>query len=122
MLISVLRSRNISVALILQSVSQLRTIYSEAQSATVFSNADHILYLGGSDGDQQTIHYLADRAGISPEDVMGLDNSCALLITRGEREVRVVSKLDPEEVIDHAKAFAVTRGRRKAPDIAEGGI
>lgn len=112
MLISVLRSRNISVGLILQSISQLRTVYSEAQCSTICSNADHIIYLGGSDGDQPTIHYLADRAGIVPEEVMSLDNSKAMLITRGSREVSFINKFDPAAVIYETEYYKGRTNKR----------
>lgn len=97
-LISVLRSRNISVSLILQSVSQLRSVYSEAKAATICSNADHILYLGGVQGDIATMQYLADRTGTVPENIYSLPEDMAMLITRGERKPGMIRKLDPAEV------------------------
>ena len=99
LIISVLRSRNISVALILQSISQLRSAYSDAQSVTICANADHLIYLGGSDGDSATINYLADRARRSPEEIMALPNDKIMIITRGEKEALVTDKLDPAEVM-----------------------
>ena len=48
-LISVIRSREISVSVILQNLSQLHEIYSEPESNTIISNCDHMLFLGTTD-------------------------------------------------------------------------
>lgn len=49
--ISVSRSREISVSLVLQSLSQLESLYGKARSKTILNNCDHCLYLGGQDVD-----------------------------------------------------------------------
>ena len=54
-LISVIRSRNVSVSVILQNMTQLYSMYSEAEASTILNNCDHILYLGGQDIRQQSI-------------------------------------------------------------------
>lgn len=48
-IISVIRSRDISVSLILQSMTQLESMYSHAQALTITNNCDHLLYLGSQD-------------------------------------------------------------------------
>ena len=45
--ISVIRSREISVSVILQSLSQLEGMYGHAKAMTIINNCDHCLYLGG---------------------------------------------------------------------------
>lgn len=54
-LISVIRSRNISVSVILQSLTQLQSMYSKEQADTIVTNCDHLLYLGGQDTFQGKI-------------------------------------------------------------------
>nr|WP_325214701.1 type IV secretory system conjugative DNA transfer family protein [uncultured Oscillibacter sp.] len=44
---SVIRSRGISVSIILQSLPQLEASYGHEKSMTILNNCDHLLYLGG---------------------------------------------------------------------------
>lgn len=44
---SVIRSREISVSVILQSLSQLEASYGHHGAMTIINNCDHLLYLGG---------------------------------------------------------------------------
>ena len=92
-LISVIRSREISVSVILQSISQLEAAYSEPQKWTIINNCDDLLYLGGA--DLSTIYYVAERARRSPEDVMALDLDKAYFIQRGRSSAMLVNKLLP---------------------------
>ncbi len=80
-LISVIRSREISVSIILQSMTQLETIYTHAQAMTIINNCDHVIYLGGS--DLNTADYMAARMCKSPESVLTLPTDEVLLLTRG---------------------------------------
>ena len=47
--ISVIRSREIYVSLILQSLSQLDSMYGKDRAMTIINNCDSCLYLGGQD-------------------------------------------------------------------------
>lgn len=60
-LISVIRSRNIMMSIILQSYSQLKEIYDENTASAIYSNCDTTLFLGGH--DEETTKKLSDRAG-----------------------------------------------------------
>ncbi len=82
-LISVIRSREISTSIILQSVSQLNASYSDAQKWSIVNNCDTILYLGGT--DLTTVNYIAERVRKTTEDVMGLELDKAYVIQRGMR-------------------------------------
>ena len=53
-LIATIRSREISASIILQSQSQLKTIYKDAAD-TIVGNCDCTLFLGGNPFDQQLI-------------------------------------------------------------------
>lgn len=82
-LISVIRSREIYVSIILQSISQLDSVYSNAQALTIINNCDHLIYLGGS--DIQTAEYMATRMCRSTESILCLPNEDILLLTRGRK-------------------------------------
>ena len=80
-IISIIRSREISVSLILQNVTQLNNLYGENAASTIINNCDHILYLGGSDPKTaELIGTLIDRRSHSILS-MGIDR--AWLIERG---------------------------------------
>ncbi len=96
-LISVIRSRDISTSVILQSISQLDTIYQEPKRMTIVNNCDNVLYLGGT--DFETIDFIAQRANISAIDVMGLELDKAFFIQRGMTRAQKVNKLEPYSMI-----------------------
>lgn len=92
-LISVIRSREISTSIILQSLSQLESIYGVPGKLTILNNCDNILYLGGTDSG--TVQFVAERANISPIEVMGLEVDKAYFLQRGQRYARKVTKIPP---------------------------
>lgn len=91
-IISVIRSREISVSLILQSMTQLESMYSEAEAATIINNCDHLLYLGTQ--DMKTAEFIGCRAFKTPETVLCLPTSQAILIAKGQK-AEFVSKIKP---------------------------
>lgn len=91
-IISVIRSRDIYVSLIIQSLSQLESMYTPAVSRTILNNCDHILYLGSQDMD--TAAYIAARAVRTPEAILSMPRDKAYLITSGEK-ARLVDKITP---------------------------
>lgn len=95
-IISVIRSRDISVSLIIQSLSQLESMYTLPVSRTILNNCDHILYLGSQDID--TANYIAARAGKTPETILSKPRDKAFLITSGEK-ARLVDKIVPYSTI-----------------------
>ncbi len=105
-LISIIRSREISTSIILQSVSQLNSSYSEAQKWSIVNNCDTILYLGGT--DLTTVNYIAERVRKTTEDVMGLELDKAYVIQRGMRSGFKDSKIVPYSMI--AKECRVQHG------------
>ena len=114
-LIATIRSREISASIILQSQSQLKTIYKDAAD-TIVGNCDVTLFLGGKEkstlkeisellgketidtntygqskgrsGSYSTNWQLTGRELLMPDEVRMLDNQYALLFIRGERPVR----------------------------------
>lgn len=111
-ILSVMRSRNISVSIILQNLAQLKALF-EKQWESIVGNCDEFLYLGGN--EQSTHKYVSELLGketidtntygqskgrngsyttnwqvsgrelLTPDEVRMLDNSQALLFVRGER-------------------------------------
>lgn len=90
--ISVIRSREISVSLILQSMTQLESMYSKAESLTIINNCDHLLYLGSQ--DLETANFIGYRAYKTPETILCLPRDQAVLLTNGEKAV-FVRKIRP---------------------------
>ena len=113
-LLSTMRSREISVSIILQNLAQLKALF-EKQWESIVGNCDEFLYLGGNEqstheyvskllgketidtstysrsrgrnGSYSTNWQLAGRELMTPDEVRMLDNRYALLFIRGERPV-----------------------------------
>lgn len=80
-LISVIRSRNISCSIIVQSLTQLESMYSKTQANTIITNCDHILYLGGQ--DIETAKYIGNRCDKTEDTILQMKTGQAYLIERG---------------------------------------
>lgn len=96
-MISVIRSRDISVSLILQSISQLEGMYGHAKAMTIINNCDHCLYLGGQ--DVETARYISVKANKSANTILNMPLDDAWLFARGQ-EPRQVRKFVPENSTD----------------------
>ncbi len=101
-LISVIRSRDISVSIILQSLTQLDTLYSHATAMTILNNCDNWLYFGSQDMD--TVNYVASRCYKTPESVMCMPRNKAYLITNG-RKACYVDKITPYSTVGKKDLF-----------------
>lgn len=91
-LISIIRSREISVSIIIQSLSQIRHMYSEQQANTILNNCAHVLYLAGKDPD--TMRYIADYLNQTVHSVLKLPKDKAVYIEEGKL-AQIVPKLIP---------------------------
>lgn len=91
-IVSIIRSREISVSIILQSLTQLNAKYGYYNAQTIVNNCDHILYLGGS--DRETCEYVANRMGLTPERVLYLPLDKAIVLARGSKGV-LADKIQP---------------------------
>lgn len=60
-IISVIRSREISIKLMIQSLSQLQELYNEKNTKTILNNCGTVVYLGSN--DQDTLKWLSERSG-----------------------------------------------------------
>ena len=114
-ILSTMRSREISVSIILQNLAQLKALF-EKQWESIVGNCDEFVYLGGN--EQSTHEYISKLLGkatidtntygqskgrsgsystnwqitgrelYTPDEVRMLDNRYALLFIRGERAVQ----------------------------------
>ncbi|MCR5775727.1 MAG: type IV secretory system conjugative DNA transfer family protein [Lachnospiraceae bacterium] len=89
---SVIRSREIYVSIILQSISQLDSMYKDGCASTIINNCDHMLYLGGQ--DPKTAEFISRKTGHLPEAIMNMPLDKAWFFERGKDPV-LVDKLKP---------------------------
>ena len=86
--ISVTRSREISVSIAIQSITQLEGLYNHAQAMTIVDNCDHLLYLGGQ--SVETARFIAVKANKPASAILNMPLDRAWLFERGSspREVK----------------------------------
>ena len=111
-LISVIRSRELSVSLVIQSLSQLESLYGRAKSQTIINNCDNWLYLGGL--DLQTAQEMSVRMNRTVQSVLNMSHEDAVVLTRG-RSPRRCGKFLPE---DHP-LWRAAQSRRAAAEQAD---
>jgi type IV secretion system protein VirD4 len=113
-LLSTMRSREISVSIIIQNLAQLKALF-EKQWESIVGNCDEFLYLGGNEqstheyvskllgketidtntygqskgrnGSYSTNFQISGRELLTPDEVRMLDNKYAILFIRGERPI-----------------------------------
>lgn len=113
-LLSTMRSREISVSIIIQNMAQLKALF-EKQWESIVGNCDEFIYLGGNElstheyvskllgketidtntygqskgrsGSYSTNWQISGRELLMPDEVRMLDNRHAILFIRGERAV-----------------------------------
>ena len=85
-IISVIRSREIYVSLIVQSISQLYSSYSKDKAQTIINNCDHLLYLGGN--DPVSTDYFARKANCQLSTMEWLGVGEVYVFGRGTRPVK----------------------------------
>ena len=113
-ILSVMRSRNVSVSIIVQNISQLKALF-EKQWESIIGNCDEFLYLGGNEqsthkmvsellgkesidlntygkstghsGSYSTNYQGTGRELLTPDEVRMLANEKAILMIRGEKPV-----------------------------------
>lgn len=87
-IISVIRSREISVSVIIQSLSQLESLYGSPKAMTVLNNCDNMLCLGAG-RDISTARYISYQVNKPVSAVLNTPLSEAWLLTRGEAAQQV---------------------------------
>ncbi len=86
-IISIIRSREVSVSIILQSLSQLESMYGGARAKTILNNCDHCLYLGGQDVD--TAKYMSIKTNKSINSILNMQLNAAWMFERGTQPQQV---------------------------------
>ena len=81
-IISVIRSREIYVSVILQSVTQLDSLYGTACARTIMNNCDQMLYLGGQDID--TAKIISEKCNKPLYSILSMPVNKAYLFIRGQ--------------------------------------
>jgi type IV secretion system protein VirD4 len=141
-ILSVMRSRGVSVSIILQNLAQLKALF-EKQWESIVGNCDEFLYLGGNEqsthkyvselmgketldtntygkstgrnGNYSTNYQQAGRELMTPDEVRKLDNRYAILFIRGECPV-----LDEKfDIMSHPNVHDSTDGQGKIYDHAK---
>ena len=86
--ISVIRSREISVSIAIQSITQLEGLYGHAKAVTIIDNCDHLLYLGGQ--SVETARFIGAKANKPVSTILNMPLDRAWLFERGStpREVK----------------------------------
>lgn len=136
-ILSVMRSRGVSVSIILQNLAQLKALF-EKQWESIVGNCDEFLYLGGNEqsthkyvsellgketidtntygkskgrsGNYSTNYQITGRELLTPDEVRFLDNRYAILFIRGERAV-IDFKYD---ILKHPNVLYTTDGQELA--------
>lgn len=96
-IISVIRSREIYVSIILQSITQLYGLYGTYKGKTIINNCDNCLYLGGQ--DVETAEYISVKCNIPVYRVLEMPLDVAILFTRGSKG----KKVQKYELKDHPR-------------------
>ena len=91
--ISVIRSREIYVSIMLQSISQLTAMYGESNAKTILANCDHCLLLGCNDVD--TARYFSVKANVNLHRILDMSLDNAWFFERGSK-AREVTKAKPD--------------------------
>ncbi len=114
-IISVIRSREIYVSVIIQSVSQLNALYGADKASTIINNCDNCLYLGGQ--DVETARFISVRANRTADSILSLPLGEAYLFTRGQppKRVRKFEIETHERYRDLPEAVAVTGQKAGIP-------
>jgi type IV secretion system protein VirD4 len=94
-IISNIRSREIYASIIIQSLSQLESLYDHATAMTIVNNCDNCLYLGGQDVD--TANYMSQKVNKSVSTILEMPLDKAYLFTRGE----AAKLVDKYNITDH---------------------
>ena len=135
-ILSVMRSRGVSVSIILQNLAQLKALF-EKQWESIVGNCDEFLYLGGNEqsthkyvsellgketidtntygkstgrsGNYSTNYQISGRELLTPDEVRRLDNEYAILFIRGEKPIMDLKY----DILKHPNVSLTTDGKGK---------
>lgn len=113
-IISVIRSREIYVSVVIQSISQLEGLYDHAKAQTIINNCDHCLYLGGT--DVETADYFSKKLNRQTFTILNMPLETLFVFERGVEPRRVKKyQLEQDKVYrDLTKQQEHTAERRES--------
>lgn len=106
-IISVIRSREIYVSIILQSITQLAALYGWENAETIINNCDNCLYLGGQ--DVETARFFSVKANKSMDTILNMPLTDAWLFTRGQAP----QKAEKFDLRQHARYHLLPEAARE---------
>ncbi len=83
--ISIFREKGISVTLLVQSESQIESMYSPEDATTIINNCDTYLYMGGM--DLTTAKHISERLNAPLEDVLYMPVGQEFIFRRGQKPI-----------------------------------
>ena len=83
--ISIFREKQISVTLLIQSESQLESMYGHEDATTIINNCDTYIYMGGM--DLKTGRSICERLNVPLEDVLYMPIGQEYIFRRGQRPI-----------------------------------
>ena len=83
--ISIFREKQISVTMLVQSESQLESMYGTDDATTIINNCDTYLYMGGM--DLKTGRSISERLNVPLEDVLYMPIGQEYIFRRGQRPI-----------------------------------
>ncbi len=89
--ISIFREKQISVTLLIQSESQLESMYGSKDATTIINNCDTYLFMGGM--DLKTGRSISERLNIPLEDVLYMPIGQICIFRRGQKPI-ITSRYD----------------------------
>lgn len=88
---AIFREKQISVTLLLQSESQLESMYGSDDATTIINNCDTYLYMGGM--DLKTGRSISERLNIPLDEVLYMPIGQVCIFRRGQRPI-ITSRYD----------------------------
>lgn len=116
--VATMRSREISVSIILQNLAQLKTEYKDSWE-TIFGNCDTTVFLGGK--EPSTTKYLSELIGNETVDYMSISESRGRErswsksnqpIQRPLFEAAEISRIKPDEALIHIRGYNIFKNKK----------
>ena len=111
--ISIFREKQISVMLLIQSETQLESIYGYHDAVTIINNCDTYVYIGGM--DIATCRKISERLNVPLEDVLYMPVGQEVIFRRGQRPI-VTQRYN---VMNNKMYQSITQNYEKSLSIAE---
>ncbi|MGN0623005.1 MAG: VirD4-like conjugal transfer protein, CD1115 family [Oscillospiraceae bacterium] len=102
--ISTIRSRDIYASMIIQSLSQLETMYKAAAAKTIINNCDTILFMGCN--DPETARMIADRALRTADSILCMPRDKVYVIMSG-RQAMLADKIAPYSMLSKNNEYSM---------------